>query len=289
MISIIICSRNKNTFVAASENVAATIGVAYEIIAIDNSAGQYGICQAYNVGARQSRYDIVCFMHEDIRFHTVGWGTVVKTILADESVGVLGIAGGVFQPKAPAGWIGGGQAIYMNIIHTTEEESEHEYINPTNSSLAQVAAVDGVWMCCRRSVWEAYKFDPLALPGFHFYDIDFCARVASKFTNYVTFEVVIEHFSRGSFDKKWISHAIDFYRKRQHLLPFGVVDLTESEQKAINLKAFQSTASLAIKLNASAADVVYCLKKCLAFDFTNRDTLYLMRLFLISKLHIFNH
>ena len=289
MISIIVCSRDKAILATISENVASTIGVAYEIIAIDNSAGQYGICQAYNIGAQQSRYGILCFVHEDILFHTVAWGTIVRTILADESVGVLGVAGGVFQPKAPAGWMGGGQAIYMNIIHTTGEESKRDYINPTDSSLVKVAAVDGVWMCCRKAVWETYKFDPLAVPGFHFYDVDFCARVSSEFTNYVTFKVTIEHFSRGSFDRKWVSYAIDFYRKRQDILPFGIVNPTANEQKAINLKAFQNVASLAISLNASTADVLYCLKKCLTFSLTNRDTLYLVRIFLVSKISFFNH
>ncbi len=55
MISIIICSRDADYLRKVSENVAATIGVPYEIQAIDNSKGAYGICEAYNLGRRYIR------------------------------------------------------------------------------------------------------------------------------------------------------------------------------------------------------------------------------------------
>ena len=106
MLSIIICTRNLAALAAVSQSVAATVGVEYEIVAVDNSAGHYSICAAYNEGAGRARYELLCFMHEDIRFHTIGWGSTVAEILADATVGVLGVTGGMYQLSAPAAWWG---------------------------------------------------------------------------------------------------------------------------------------------------------------------------------------
>ncbi|MCE5282251.1 MAG: glycosyltransferase family protein, partial [Deltaproteobacteria bacterium] len=80
MISIIICSRDSGALKEVSGNIEETIGVPYEIIAIDNSRNQYSIFDAYNLGAEQSTFDHLCFMHEDILYHTPHWGSaVIKT------------------------------------------------------------------------------------------------------------------------------------------------------------------------------------------------------------------
>ena len=43
MISIVICSRSETALENVSQSVSLTIGVPYEIIAIDNSKGEYSI------------------------------------------------------------------------------------------------------------------------------------------------------------------------------------------------------------------------------------------------------
>ncbi|MFI2757155.1 glycosyltransferase family 2 protein, partial [Streptococcus suis] len=83
VLSLIICTRDPTALKTVSQSAAATIGVPHEIVAVDNSEGQYGICEAYNIGAAQAQYDVLCFMHEDIRFHTSGWGRIVVDILQD--------------------------------------------------------------------------------------------------------------------------------------------------------------------------------------------------------------
>ncbi|RFP64156.1 hypothetical protein D0N36_15745 [Hymenobacter lapidiphilus] len=54
MISLIICTRDPAALAAVSQSAAATIGVPFEIVPIDNSQGQYGICEAYNLGAARA-------------------------------------------------------------------------------------------------------------------------------------------------------------------------------------------------------------------------------------------
>ena len=199
MISLIVCSRDIASIATFTHNVQQTIGVAHEIIAINNIKGQYGICQAYNNGARQSKYNILCFVHEDLAFRTVNWGQRVVAILADASIGVLGVAGGVYQPKVPSAyWSPGPEYLRMHVVHTVPGTIPViDLLNPNNQQLAEVAVADGVWLCSRRQVWQQHPFDEQTFPRFHFYDIDYCTAIARQYRICVTFEVVLEHFSRG--------------------------------------------------------------------------------------------
>jgi glycosyltransferase involved in cell wall biosynthesis len=239
MISIIICSRDLETLHKVSQNIEQTIGVAYEIIAIDNSKGEYGICQAYNVGARQSKFNILCFMHEDLSFHTPSWGSKVVEILADNRIGVLGVAGGTYQLKAPVPWwFMGLNFIRQQVIHTTAEGTTVDVVNPQLERLADVAVADGLWLCSRKAVWEQYPFDEMNFAGFHFYDVDYCTAIFFHYRICVTFDILIEHYSKGTINETWLANALKYQRKWKDALPFGSVSLerstnTEQERRAL--------------------------------------------------------
>ena len=284
MLSLIICTRNKAALDTVSQSVASTIGVAYEIIGVDNSQNRYGICEAYNVGAAQAQYSFLCFMHEDIQFHTQDWGKVVANILSDPKVGVLGVAGGTHQPKAPAGWGGAGWSFgRINVMHITDGKSELNHFNPRSKPLIEVATLDGLWLCCRKTVWEEFKFDSTAFSGFHFYDIDFCTRVFTKYMNYLTYDILIEHFSHGTFDKVWMQNAISFFKKRRSFLPFGVDTMTRTETNFIDLKAMQMFTLRVIQNELPKKDVLFCVVECLKLNPLNRDNLYLLKRYLTMK------
>ena len=82
MISIIICNRKKVLDPKLENNIKSTIGIEYEIINIDNSDNRYNIFQAYNKGIQKSKYPYICFMHDDILYHTVNWGKNIIDYLA---------------------------------------------------------------------------------------------------------------------------------------------------------------------------------------------------------------
>ena len=48
------------------KNIANTIGTEYELVHIDNSDPKYSIYEAYNEGVKLSKYDNLCFLHEDV-------------------------------------------------------------------------------------------------------------------------------------------------------------------------------------------------------------------------------
>jgi glycosyltransferase involved in cell wall biosynthesis len=279
MISIIICSRDIAMLGAVSQDVAETIGAPYEIIAIDNSQQQYGICEAYNNGAAQAKYEYLCFMHEDLKFHTNNWGAIVINTLVASDIGVLGVAGGTYQAKAPVGWTGAGpDNIRINVLHTTKYSiAQYDYWNPVSEKVAEVATLDGLWMCCRKAVWQEFPFDSEHFPHFHFYDIDFCTRVHAKYRNLVTFELVIEHFSGGTYGSDWLHNAVNYYKRWKDHLPFGLITINPSEVKKRELAAFQHVIRMMLDFEVSAGDVLYSLLHCLRLDWGSRDTWWLVK------------
>ena len=78
MLSIIICSVSPERLEQVTRNIHDTIGVDYEIIAIDNREKQWPIARAYNEGASRAHYPFLFFVHEDVKFHSVGWGKCIE-------------------------------------------------------------------------------------------------------------------------------------------------------------------------------------------------------------------
>lgn len=280
MISVIICSRASAALAAISKNVADTIGVAHEVIAVDNSGGRYGICEAYNVGATSAKYDLLCFMHEDIRFHTPEWGQVVAQIVADPSIGVLGVTGGQYQVASPAAWWGCGLDLCReNVLNVFPDgHTEMDLRNPENQPLADVAVVDGLWMCSRKEVWQQHPFDARTFPDFHFYDIDYCTEIyLSGLRVCVTFQVLIEHHSRGSVNASWLWNALRYQKKRQGKLPFGPVVPSLPKRRELELKALQEFINRLIQANFPKRIIARYLLKAFPLSPLSRDTLWLVK------------
>ena len=225
MISIIICHRNPKFLLDTSKSIEQTIGIPHEIIIIDNTENKYGICQAYNFGASQSKYNVLCFAHEDTLYHTPNWGVEVLKILEDQQVGLLGLMGTCALPTVPAPW-----------WHTTDElirsrvlqrwatgtDSTHTTLianNPKNESLSDTVVVDGFWMCCRKDIWKENQFDESTFTDFHLYDHDFALQIIQKHAVVVTHEILVEHFSWGDKNQQWLESLFKFYDKWNTVLP----------------------------------------------------------------------
>jgi hypothetical protein len=235
MMSIIICSRDEEKLKEVNRSISNTIGVTHQVIAIDNSNGDYSIFQAYNIGVKQSHGNILCFMHEDISFKTTDWGKKVESIFEQNTdLGLVGVAGSSYKTRVPSHWSFPDSITktgYINIIqHYQHNRIIHHLNNPRQESLSKVAAVDGVWFCARREVFEKVSFDDETFSNFHGYDVDFSLAVNQYYTVAVTFDVLIEHLSPGSFNKVWLSETIKLHDKWQNKLPINVEPLTTKEQ-----------------------------------------------------------
>jgi len=227
MISIIISSADAAMLNDVTANIAATIGAPYELLAVDNSKGQKGICTVYNEGIKKAKYDIVCFMHEDIIIQTQGWGNTLIRIFKDNpEIGLVGIVGGSYKPVAPSGWGGlGVNNVYANIIQSYKHSDKEDlpyYRNPRDSKLEPVACVDGVFLASTKKIATEIPFDEVTFKGFHGYDLDFSLAVGQKYTVAVTFEILLKHLSEGSYSRSWMEDNLILHKKWLEYLPVNV-------------------------------------------------------------------
>jgi len=225
MISIIICSRDAHLLATVSQSVQETIGVAYEIISIDNSKGDYSIFEAYNVGAEKSKFQYLCFMHEDLVFHTPNWGELFISYLSDVSIGLIGVAGSTYKSRSNSAWWGApgipGDFRRFSFKQSAAADTvpEYYYLNPLEDVISDVVTLDGLWLGTRKETWQKNKFDEQTFKGFHFYDLDFCLQIKQSLRVCVIYDIVIEHQSHGSINKSWVESSLKFHEKWKKVLP----------------------------------------------------------------------
>lgn len=261
MISIIICNKKAKLDAVLEQNIHDTIGMDYEIISIDNSRGQYSIFQAYNEGVAKAKGDILCFMHDDILFRSNKWGkTVEASFASDQKMGALGVAGGHFLPDCPCSW-STCKTTSFHVWQTNRDGSATEYGCSDYSDgkrLVEVASLDGLFMCIRRSLFDTIRFDDNTFSGFHCYDSDICMQVLSMgYSVNVTFDIDIEHRSNGACNQQYYDNLELWHNKWHGQLPItrGII-LTDNEKRlhqeyAIELvERGKETLSLYQKLNS---------------------------------------
>ena len=262
MISIIVCSRDDHYYSQLEENILKTIGCAYELVKIDNKQNDYNIFEAYNEGVKKSKGEILCFCHEDILYHTHDWGLKVKEHFKNEEVGLIGIIGGTALPKVPSPWWNNEllnthlvnaiqhwrkgvvpEKHYRKLLENRENVSR-DFHSPNGRNLEPAVAVDGLWFCIRKELFDHISFDELTYPGFHCYDLDISLQSLQHKKNAVVFDILIEHFSEGSINEAWFRASLAFNRKWKDLLPVfstprdqeGLADYVEYELR--NLLTF---------------------------------------------------
>lgn len=207
MISVIVSTYQSHFLESLKKNIAETIGVEYEIVAIENKA-QYSICEVYNMGVEQAKYDFFCFVHEDVLFDTKDWGkSLISRFKKDSSIGLLGVAGSQFKSSYPSAWGQGPCLSQYKRGHIFQKiDKEYCYLEFDESVQKQilddVVFLDGVLLFTKKEVLTECKFDDTLLKNFHGYDIDFSLQVFFKgYRIVVDRELIIYHASSGNYDK----------------------------------------------------------------------------------------
>jgi hypothetical protein len=242
MISIIICSKSPELLQKIRVNIEHTIGVPYEIIAIENSRGQIGICEAYNNGASKTKYDYLCFSHEDVIYHTQGWGQRLIAHLADPETGVIGVVGCCVKPKSPSGvWLNNEQVDRHSMLQSNKGGQPYrKHCNPLNEKRSHVINIDGLFMCCRKNVWKENRFDEERFKNFHGYDVDFSIQVAQHFKNYVIYDILLEHLSEGRSNHHWLNAVVTVEKKWAEVLPMSSLALDEEFMNLLEFKTLET-------------------------------------------------
>lgn len=248
MISIIICNQSSKISPELEKNISETIGVEYEIICIDNSINQYNIFQAYNLGILKTRYPIICFMHNDIRYHTMNWGNKLVSYFASPNVGMVGVAGATYVSKFPGIWWGinnkGNKTDSTRQYNIDTDRfnvsSQHLTLNnPYKEVVSEVVVLDGLFFCIPKRLFERISFDE-SYGGFHFYDIDISMQIKQLgYRNLCVYDILIEHISRANLSKEWILASRKFFTKWRRSLPvatYGYDRIVRKKMEENNLQ-----------------------------------------------------
>lgn len=235
MISIIVCSRNEFLGDEFTQTLKNTIGIEHEIIHIVNSDNKYSICEAYNVGITKSKYKYLCLVHDDVRFLSDNWGENIVNHLKAKNIGIIGVAGRDYLTRLPGVWPN--RIACANIIQSDNKrlKKPKKRFEPKGfkENKREVIMLDGVFLCMNRNLFDEIKFD-VEIPGFHGYDFDICIQsIVSKHKNYVIYDVLLEHASRGNPDKLYYNNLITIFKKWGNQLPLFVNSEKKSTSKKI--------------------------------------------------------
>ncbi|HEX2628176.1 MAG TPA: glycosyltransferase [Chitinophagaceae bacterium] len=218
MISLIVCSIDDRLYEGFERSVAATIGVAYEIVRVDNRIENKDLAAVYNKGAALAKYDHLLFVHEDVTFHTNNWGQILLQYFNDlPKPGIIGIMGSDYISYVANGWYVRDQSrIFAHLVQRYKYVKKEEVaINIHSQSVKPVFTVDGVFMAVKKEVWEKHRFDE-NVKGFHGYDLSFSLNVSATHQNYFVPGITITHFSEGKFDAQWFRNNLSI---RERLFP----------------------------------------------------------------------
>ena len=215
MISVIVSSHRADDFSRFRDSLGETIGAHYELIKVENQ-NEFSLSAAYNIGAKQARYDILLFVHEDVAFETPAWGLTLTGLFSEnEDLGIVGVAGALEKSGLPTGW-GTGIAEFdrINLIQPSDQGEKHHSTRKVNELTEPVKVMDGVFLATRKRIWEEVQFDE-SLVGYHLYDIDFSLRVTQRYRGLISYEILLKHFSMGNYNSDWVEATLAYHRKSE--------------------------------------------------------------------------
>jgi len=223
MLSIIICSRQAILNNNLTVNIKKTIVCDHELIIIDNSKNMYSIFEAYNLGIEKSKSNYLCFIHDDILFHTIGWGNIVNRLFNEnEQIGLIGVAGAKSKTKMPSAWweCPKEHKVIRIIQHFPNNSKKKWELGFENRQNEEVVAIDGVFMAMRKDKHIHFN---TKMTGFHNYDLNISLDYKKLgYKIIVTNEILIEHFSLGTLNKSWYESTSLFHKLYKNYLPLNL-------------------------------------------------------------------
>ena len=194
-ISFIICSRNPGLLEELKSSISSKIGLQekdYEILSIDNKENKHSISSAYNSGISLSKFAILCFLHEDVRFLTNNFGNILLNKFSNNEIAALGVAGSTLLQEDAIWFSSKRPFVQGRVVHSTKRGEQIDIYSATRQD-AEVVVLDGLFIAARKKVAEELKFDE-EFKGFHFYDIDFSLRVAMHHKVIVMKDILLQYF-----------------------------------------------------------------------------------------------
>ena len=240
LISIIICSQDDTLSHSLLDNIDKTIGVSYEIIHIFNENNKYSIFEAYNLGVRRAKGNILCFQHNDIEYLASNWGYEVVSALKNANVGACAVAGANYMRKSPSYYPVGEGFNVINLVQATS--SGHDEVWKSYSKLTNIVVFDGLWFCIKRECFNKIAFDTNTFNGFHFYDIDISTQlIVNGYKILALPNVLIKHYSGGFTNTAWLKNSFLYAEKWRKILPISCREINSDLSYDIECSALYSS------------------------------------------------
>lgn len=193
--------------------------------------GEFSLTEIYNRGLKESKYDIVVFMHHDLTIETKQWGNkLVKLFDKNPEYGIIGVAGSKNMPVSGQWWENRSK-MYGRVAHTHEGKTWlSTYSDDLGQDLEEVVVVDGVWFAAHKNRIKN-TFNE-TVEGFHFYDVTFSFENFLKGVKVgVTTVVRVNHQSIGMTNEAWETNRINFSETFKDNLPANVKRTLRKNQK----------------------------------------------------------
>ena len=181
--------------------------------------GISSLTEIYNIGLKESKNEIVVFMHDDLILETSNMTPkIVKLFEKHPEYGLIGIAG---TDKLTSGrWWDNRENMFgvVGHIHEGKRHVNHYSKGVFNDVLKDVVVVDGLFFAVHKG--RIKKGFNEQFEGFHFYDISFCIENFLEGVKIgLTTKLGVTHKSIGMVNKQWEKNKLFFEALFEKQLP----------------------------------------------------------------------
>lgn len=171
MLDVVICSTDDQKFDQVSVNLRRHLNPLglNKIVRVPDARS---MCMGYNRGARQCDAPWLVFCHDDIEILHLDAGDFHMAMLETDVFGAAGsthLSGANWYNATPDHLCG---SVFAPVPHDAGRYEHQIFGSGKGSIIKGVQALDGIFIACRRCVWNDLPFDE-TITDFTLYDIDF--------------------------------------------------------------------------------------------------------------------
>lgn len=220
MITVVYSTRNSNP--KHTVHLKKQLGhPKVEVIEYVNN-NEHSLTELYNKGLKDSRFDIVLFIHDDVLIESSNvTNKILKHFERNPEYGIIGLAGSRYMSETGKWWEKS-EHMVGRVRHSSDDRTWlSEYSPYVGKELDETVVIDGLFFAVhKKRILE--PFDE-SVKGFHFYEVDFCFRNHLKGVKIgVCTDIMVTHMSVGATNDEWERSRVTFAEKFKGQLPVKI-------------------------------------------------------------------
>ncbi len=210
LISFVVCSITPARIVRLRARLATLFGdTGWELLVIDDA---HSLCEGYARGVAASRGDWLVLCHDDVRLPADDFAARLRRGLAQYEL--FGVAGATRIAGPAWGWAGTAHAHCWIAHPDANGRPQMLLVGSRGAAVDDAVLLDGVFLAGARRVFVDVGFDAETFDGFHFYDLDFSYRAASRGVRCgIRLDLALLHESGGTYDEAYVRYGNRFVAK----------------------------------------------------------------------------